>query len=59
MAVYAYQCKDCGREIEVEAPVSEGPTAPIACLNCLSLNIRRIWSAPAIQFVGGGWGCKP
>lgn len=58
MATYTYRCKDCAARIEVQAPMCEGPRAPVACLNCMSLNIVRVFNAASIRFVGGGWGCK-
>jgi putative FmdB family regulatory protein len=48
MPMYAYECKDCGREFEVLIGVGEGEAeagAEIRCDKCGSTNVERTFSA--------------
>jgi len=51
MPLYEYQCNDCGRRTEVLQGFN-GP-AP-SCAECGG-SMRRLPSAPAVQFKGSGW----
>jgi putative FmdB family regulatory protein len=52
MPLYEYQCNDCGRRTEVLQGFTDPP--PAACAECGG-TMRRLLSAPAVQFKGTGW----
>jgi putative FmdB family regulatory protein len=52
MPIYEYQCSDCGARVEVLQKVSDVPLA--TCGSCGG-KLRRLISAPALQFRGSGW----
>lgn len=59
---YPFRCPECGFDLEVEAAIQDGPTAP-ACLACSMFSggfvwMRRVWSAVPAIFRGGGWASK-
>lgn len=53
MPTYNYVCKVCGKKFEQFVPFSQDPEAVI-CPNG-HLEVRRLFSAPAIVFKGSGW----
>jgi putative FmdB family regulatory protein len=52
MPIYEYACSRCGRHIEVLQKVSAPP--PKICRSCGGA-LRKVISAPALQFKGSGW----
>ncbi len=52
MPIYEYECNDCGHRSEAIQRLSEDPLTE--CLECGG-KIRRLISAPAVQFKGSGW----
>ncbi len=52
MPIYEYQCEACGRRTEAIQRLSEKPLTE--CAECGG-PIRRLLSAPAVQFKGSGW----
>lgn len=52
MPLYEYECSDCGHRTEVIQRVSDPPLAE--CPECGGA-VRRLLSAPAVQFKGSGW----
>ncbi len=52
MPLYEYQCESCGVTFEVIQKFSD--PAVETCRNCGG-RVRRLLSAPAIQFKGSGW----
>lgn len=52
MPLYEYLCDACGRTIEAIQGFSEPPLT--ICDRCGG-NVRRLLSAPAVQFKGSGW----
>jgi putative FmdB family regulatory protein len=52
MPLYEYECNECGRRTEVLQGYNDPP--PAACLECGG-SMRRLPSAPAVQFKGTGW----
>ncbi len=52
MPIYEYQCLECGEKSELLQRMSDPPLA-----NCPSCNgpVRKLISAPAVQFKGTGW----
>lgn len=52
MPLYEYECKACGHRTEVIQRVSDPPLAD--CPECDG-EVRRLLSAPAVQFKGSGW----
>jgi putative FmdB family regulatory protein len=52
MPLYEYECNECGRRTEVLQGYKDPP--PAACAECGG-SMRRLPSAPAVQFKGTGW----
>lgn len=52
MPLYEYECNECGRRTEVLQGYNDPP--PEACTECGG-SMRRLLSAPAVQFKGTGW----
>jgi putative FmdB family regulatory protein len=52
MPLYEYQCETCGRRFEVIQRFSDPPVE--VCQTCGG-RVRKLLSAPAIQFKGSGW----
>ena len=52
MARYDYKCPSCGKQFEVEHPMSEKPT--ITCPDCGTI-AQRVFSASGIHFEGHGF----
>lgn len=52
MPLYEYQCGDCGETVEALQRLSDPPLSK--CAACGG-ELRRLLSAPAIQFKGSGW----
>lgn len=52
MPIYEYQCDDCGKRVEAIQRLSDEPLTE--CGECGG-SLRRLISAPAVQFKGTGW----
>lgn len=52
MPIYEYQCDDCGHRSEAIQRLTEAPLSE--CDECGGM-VRRLISAPAVQFKGSGW----
>lgn len=52
MPIYEYQCKDCGDRIEEMQKMSDPPLT--TCKECGG-ELKKLISAPAVQFKGEGW----
>lgn len=52
MPIYEYQCQSCGKKTEVLQRMDEAPLA--ACPQCGG-EVKKLFSAPAVQFKGSGW----
>jgi len=52
MPLYEYQCENCGATFEVIQKFADAPVE--TCRSCGG-KVRRLLSAPAIQFKGSGW----
>jgi putative FmdB family regulatory protein len=52
MPIYEYQCNSCGSVFEVRQKFSDSPLTEHD--NCGGA-VRRLLSAPALQFKGSGW----
>lgn len=52
MPLYEYECQSCGRRTELIQRVADAPLAE--CPECGG-PVRRLLSAPAVQFKGTGW----
>jgi putative FmdB family regulatory protein len=52
MPLYEYQCDACGHRFETIQKFSDPP--PTECPKCGG-TVRKLQSAPAIQFKGSGW----
>ena len=50
MPTYEYRCDNCKTHIEVKERYEFGPE----CFHC-GRNMRREWTAPAVQFKGSGF----
>jgi putative FmdB family regulatory protein len=53
MPIYEYECRKCGRRFEFLQRFGEEPKTVCSCGEGGAL--RRVISAPAIQFKGDGW----
>jgi putative FmdB family regulatory protein len=53
MPLYEYRCGKCGRKMEVIQNLSEKPLK--ICPHCGERALKKLMSAPAIQFKGSGW----
>ena len=52
MPLYEYQCTQCGERVEVIQKLSDPPYSH--CPKCGG-DMKKLVSAPAIQFKGSGW----
>jgi putative FmdB family regulatory protein len=52
MPLYEYQCTQCGERVEIIQRHSDPP--PAHCAKCNG-DMKKLVSAPAIQFKGSGW----
>jgi len=52
MPLYEYQCDSCGSVFEVRQKFSD---EPLAVHDTCGGAVRRLLSAPALQFKGSGW----
>jgi putative FmdB family regulatory protein len=52
MPLYEYQCLSCGKRTEVLQRMDDAPLA--ACPQCGG-EVKKLLSAPAVQFKGSGW----
>jgi putative FmdB family regulatory protein len=52
MPIYEYQCQSCGKRTEVLQRMDDAPLA--ACPQCGG-EVKKLFSAPAVQFKGSGW----
>ena len=53
MPNYEFSCDQCGTHKIVESSVYISVPTPL-CDSC-SVDMRRVWSAPPVKFVGGGY----
>ena len=53
MPLYEYRCEKCGKRTEVIQNFSEKPLK--ICPHCGERKLKKMASAPAIQFKGSGW----
>lgn len=56
MPTYTFKCKKCPNTEEVTAHVDSIPQT-LHCNECEGW-MRRVYTPPAIQFKGSGWGGK-
>ena len=52
MPIYEYQCLSCGKRTELLQRFEDPP--PAACPHCGG-EVKKMFSAPAVQFKGSGW----
>jgi putative FmdB family regulatory protein len=52
MPLYEYQCVQCGERVEIIQRLSDPPHTE--CAKCGG-EMKKLMSAPAIQFKGSGW----
>jgi putative FmdB family regulatory protein len=52
MPIYEYACQSCGKRTELLQSLSAPPLA--ACPQCGG-EVKKLISAPAVQFKGSGW----
>ncbi len=65
MAIYEYNCKECGHQFDARRPMSQAD-APIACPKCESMTTKRAIStffastkgSGPIAGAGGGSSCS-
>jgi putative FmdB family regulatory protein len=54
MPTYEYKCKTCDLKMRVIRGITEPERTPI-CTNCVK-DLVRVYDAPAVTFMGIGWG---
>ncbi len=52
MPLYEYECRSCGERLETLQRMSEAPLT--TCPKCGG-ELKKLPSAPAVQFKGSGW----
>lgn len=52
MPLYEYECLKCGKRTEIIQRLDDAPLA--ACPQCGG-EVKKLLSAPAVQFKGSGW----
>ncbi|HEV2843587.1 MAG TPA: FmdB family zinc ribbon protein [Thermoanaerobaculia bacterium] len=52
MPIYEYECRSCGKRTELLQRMDDAPLA--ACPQCGG-EVKKLVSAPAVQFKGSGW----
>lgn len=52
MPLYEYRCETCGELVEILQRTGDPP--PSECARCGG-SMRKLLSAPALQFKGSGW----
>lgn len=52
MPIYEYECRQCGKRTELLQRMDDAPMA--TCPECGG-EVRKLISAPAVQFKGSGW----
>lgn len=52
MPIYEYQCQSCGKRTELLQRMADPPLA--TCPACGG-EVKKLVSAPAVQFKGSGW----
>jgi putative FmdB family regulatory protein len=52
MPIYEFQCQNCGKRTELLQRFEDPPLA--ACPECGG-EVKKLFSAPAVQFKGSGW----
>lgn len=52
MPLYEYECRTCGKRTELLQRMADPPLA--ACPQCGG-EVKKLFSAPAVQFKGSGW----
>jgi putative FmdB family regulatory protein len=55
MPAYEYKCKDCGITITIVRGIKDEEHKPV-CISCKAVMPRVYESAPAVTFLGIGWG---
>lgn len=53
MPIYAYQCQDCGHELEALQKLSDEPLTD--CPSCRQPTLKKMLTAPAFRLSGSGW----
>ena len=53
MPLYDYKCQDCGHEFEALQSMKDDPLT--TCPVCENESLKKMVSAPAFSFKGGGW----
>jgi putative FmdB family regulatory protein len=52
MPIYEYECRSCGKRTELLQRMADPPLA--TCPDCGG-EVKKLFSAPAVQFKGSGW----
>lgn len=52
MVVYDYRCPQCGKQVEVNLPMSAAGQARIACPSC-GADMSRVYQAAPVHFGSG------
>jgi putative FmdB family regulatory protein len=54
MPTYDYKCKTCELKMSVIRKIEDKERTPL-CANCVK-DLVRVYDAPAVTFMGIGWG---
>ena len=53
MPIYAYQCQQCGHELDAIQKISDAPLKE--CPACHELELKKMLTAPSFRLSGSGW----
>lgn len=57
MAIYQYECKECGTQYEVEQKITDDKLTEYLCDNCHTvMPCFRVITCKTFQLKGDGWG---
>ena len=56
MPVYLFRCEICGPDKDQEVFLEYGEASTLPWCPACKQHMRKVFTAPAIHFRGGGWG---
>jgi putative FmdB family regulatory protein len=57
MPIFEYECRACGRRVDLLQPLGEAPRRK--CPECGKLSLSRLLSTPSFHLRGSGWRKPP
>ena len=55
---YEFLCPVCKQNTHITASINNTLTPPL-CPHCGDTRTQRLYTPPAVEFKGNGWGSKP